>query len=154
MTTDQKIALFGAIAQFATSIAAALVAAIAYFASKRSYETQSRLAMLTTINDFNALALTNDACLKTFHKVLTGEDIQDEELARETWAAYSFLNNRQMHFFLAKTRYTNKAYLEQDKKNLESLLHNKVVRQVLARGGYDPAFLEYCDECIGPPSSS
>lgn len=148
MTLDQKVALYGVIAQFATSIAAATIAVIAYFASKRAYDAQSRVAMLTTINDFNALALTNDACLKTFHKVLTGKEVSDVGVARETWAAYSFLNNREIHFFLAKTNHTNPAYLEQDKKNLVALLSNPIVCDVLAKGGYDPAFLEYCNEAI------
>jgi hypothetical protein len=104
--------------------------------------------MLSTINEFNALALTNDVCLKTFHKTLTGKDVDNMERARETWAAYSFLNNRQIHFFLAKASHTKNDYLDQDKKNLVALLASPIIREVLSLGGYDPEFMEYCKNAI------
>jgi hypothetical protein len=62
------------------------------------------------------------------------------------WATYSFLNNRQLHYFLAINADTNAAYLEQDKKVLVSLLQHSFVLELLENGGYDPQFVAYCKE--------
>lgn len=158
MSLDQKIALLGVIAQFAISIAGAAIAVITYFSSRRAYEAQSKMALLTTINSFNALALTNDDCLKVFHKLLSGCDTDDISDVRLTWAAYSFLNNRQIHYFISKSNHTKKGYLEEDRKNLSALMAQPRVKEVLESGGYDPEFIKYCKEtaCVTstPPSAS
>jgi hypothetical protein len=146
LSIDQRISLIGVGSQVLTSLAAISVAVIAYFASRRSYMIQSRSAMLSMINDFNALALTNDDCLRVFTKLLMGAEVTNLDESRKIWATYSFLNNRQLHYFLAINADTNAAYLEQDKKVLVSLLQHSFVLELLENGGYDPQFVAYCKE--------
>jgi len=149
-TRDQVIQVFSGTAQTLTSLAALAVALFAFIASKRSYTAQSRASLLAHVNDFNALALENNECLASFEEILHGTPPTDLNAARIRWAAYSFLNNRQLHFFMARSSHTNQAYLDQDKQNLERLMQNPVVRQCLRSGGYDTDFVAHCEKYMVP----
>ena len=133
-----------AIFQVFTSIVTISIALIVYFHSRKVSHEQSKSMLLTSINNFNSLALSNDKCLETCDRLITGQNATLDE-ARERWAIFSILNNRQLHFFAYIHGQNSKEYIESDAKQiLDPLLKNGKVIEVIKTGGYDPRFINYC----------
>jgi hypothetical protein len=132
------------VATILTLLATVAIAVIVYRAADRAYKAQAFGSLMSMINDFNALALTNDKCLEVFHRLAMHEEHVSLDEARDTWATFSLLNNRQLHYKLAALRHSSKGLLESDATIVANMLQNPRTEQLLRSGGYDPAFVAYC----------
>jgi hypothetical protein len=133
--------------QILNTLGTVSIAIIVYVVTKRAYQAQALTSLMTTINSFNELALTNDKCLMTFHRLATGEEISELDAARESWAIFSLLNNRQLHYFLSMTKHSRREYFGSDAQIVANMLKNPRTKELLLKGGYDPDFVKYCLSC-------